>query len=44
VIFAIVRLKGVLSYEQEAKAENAVAALARMTAVTYSLRRGGQTT
>ncbi|WP_041377651.1 cation-translocating P-type ATPase [Polaromonas naphthalenivorans] len=44
VIAAIVLLNGVLGYAQEAKAENAVAALARMTAVTSAVVRGGQTT
>ncbi|MDB5929399.1 MAG: ATPase, P-type (transporting), superfamily, subfamily [Polaromonas sp.] len=42
VIAAIVLLNGVLGYAQEAKAENAVAALARMTAVTSAVMRGGQ--
>ena len=37
VIAAIVLLNGVLGYAQEAKAENAVAALARMTAVASSV-------
>ena len=44
VIAAIVLLNGVLGYAQEAKAENAVAALARMTAVTSAVVRDGQTT
>ncbi|MEC4718091.1 cation-translocating P-type ATPase [Noviherbaspirillum sp. CPCC 100848] len=42
VIGVIVVLNGVLGYMQEAKAENAVAALARMTAVTSAVIREGQ--
>jgi P-type Ca2+ transporter type 2C len=42
VIAMIVLLNGVLGYLQEAKAENAVAALARMTAVTSSVVRDGK--
>ena len=42
VIAAIVILNGVLGYVQEAKAENAVAALARMTAVTSGVLRDGR--
>ncbi|MDB5797170.1 MAG: ATPase, type [Paucimonas sp.] len=42
VIGLIVILNGILGYAQQAKAENAVAALARMTAVTSSVVRGGQ--
>ncbi len=42
VILAIVILNGVLGYVQEAKAENAVAALARMTAVTSGVLRDGR--
>jgi Ca2+-transporting ATPase len=41
VIALIVILNGVLGYVQEAKAENAVAALARMTAVTSAVIRDG---
>ena len=40
-IMTIVVLNGVLGYAQEAKAQNAVAALARMTAVTSSVQRDG---
>ncbi len=43
VVGTIVVLNGVLGYMQEAKARNAVAALARMTTVTASVVRGGQT-
>ena len=42
VIAAIVVLNGVLGYAQEAKAQDAVAALARMTAVTSAVVRDGQ--
>lgn len=42
VIATIVLLNGVLGYVQEAKAEHAVAALARMTAATSSVLREGQ--
>lgn len=42
VIAVIVILNGVLGYVQEAKAEHAVAALARMTAVTSAVVRDGQ--
>jgi magnesium-transporting ATPase (P-type) len=42
VIGAIVLLNGVLGYVQEARAENAVAALARMTAVSSAVLRDGQ--
>ena len=42
VIAIIVLLNGVLGYVQEAKAQNAVAALARMTAVTSAVVRDGQ--
>jgi magnesium-transporting ATPase (P-type) len=42
VIGTIVLLNGVLGYVQEAKAENAVAALARMTAVASAVMRDGQ--
>lgn len=42
VIGVIVVLNGILGYVQEAKAENAVAALARMTAVTSAVIRDGQ--
>jgi P-type Ca2+ transporter type 2C len=42
VIAAIVMLNGVLGHVQEAKAENAVAALARMTAVTSGVLRDGR--
>ncbi|MDB5729027.1 MAG: ATPase, type [Noviherbaspirillum sp.] len=42
VIAVIVILNGVLGYVQEAKAENAIAALARMTAVTSAVIRDGQ--
>ena len=42
VIAAIVVLNGVLGYVQEAKAQDAVAALARMTAVTSSVVRDAQ--
>ena len=41
VIALIVVLNAILGYVQEAKAENAVAALARMTAVTSSVVRDG---
>src|SRR5688500_16517062 len=42
VITAIVLLNGVLGHVQEAKAADAVAALARMTAVTSAVVRDGQ--
>jgi P-type Ca2+ transporter type 2C len=42
VIAMIVLLNGVLGHLQEAKAENAVAALARMTAVSSSVVRDGK--
>ena len=42
VIALIVVLNAVLGYSQEAKAESAVAALARMTAVTSAVVRDGQ--
>jgi Ca2+-transporting ATPase len=42
VIAAIVVLNGMLGYVQEAKAQDAVAALARMTAVTSSVVRDAQ--
>ncbi len=42
VIALIVLLNGALGYMQEARAENAVAALTRMTAVTSSVMRNGQ--
>ena len=42
VIALVVVLNAVLGYVQEAKAENAVAALARMTAVTSAVMRDGQ--
>ena len=42
VIATIVVLNGVLGYVQEAKAEDAVAALARMTAATSAVLRDGQ--
>jgi len=42
VIATIVLLNGVLGYVQEAKADNAVAALARMTAATSAVLRDGQ--
>jgi len=42
VIALIVIVNAVLGYVQEAKAENAVAALARMTAVTSSVLRDGR--
>lgn len=42
VIAIIVLLNGVLGYVQEAKAEDAVAALARMTAATSAVLRDGQ--
>ncbi len=42
VIATIVLLNAVLGYLQEARAENAVAALARMTAVTSSVVRDGK--
>ncbi len=42
VIALVVALNGALGYAQEAKAENAVAALAGMTAATCSVVRDGQ--
>ena len=42
VITIIVLFNGVLGFMQEAKAKNAVAALARMTAVTSAVMRDGQ--
>ena len=42
VIGTIVLLNGVLGYVQEARAENAVAALARMTAASSAVLRDGQ--
>jgi P-type Ca2+ transporter type 2C len=42
VIAVIVALNGVLGYLQEARAENAVAALAKFTTATSSVLRGGQ--
>lgn len=42
VIATIVILNGVLGFVQQAKAENAVAALARMTAVTSAVLRDGR--
>jgi P-type Ca2+ transporter type 2C len=42
VILVIVILNAVLGYAQEAKAENAVAALAQLTAVTSTVVRDGQ--
>ena len=42
VIATIVLLNGVLGFVQEAKAEDAVAALARMTAATSAVLRDGQ--
>ncbi len=42
VIAAIVLLNGVLGHVQEAKAENAVAALAKMTAATSAVLRDGK--
>ncbi len=42
VIAAIVLLNGVLGFVQEAKAENAVAALAKMTAATSAVLRDGK--
>jgi P-type E1-E2 ATPase len=42
VIWLVVVLNAVLGLRQEAKADHAVAALARMTAVTSSVLRGGQ--
>ena len=43
VIAMVVLINGALGYLQEAKAEGAVAALARMTAVTCSVVRDGKT-
>ena len=42
VIALIVVLNGILGFVQEARAQNAVAALARMTAVTSAVLRDGQ--
>ena len=42
VISAVVILNGILGFVQEAKAQDAVAALARMTAVTSAVLRDGQ--
>ena len=42
VIMVIVIINAVLGYAQEAKAENAVAALAQLTAVTATVVRDGQ--
>lgn len=42
VIALVVVLNAILGYVQEAKAENAVAALAQMTAVTSAVMRDGQ--
>jgi len=42
VIAAVVLLNGVISQVQEAKAQNAVAALAKMTAVTSAVLRDGK--
>ena len=42
VITLIVLLNGILGFVQEARAQNAVAALARMTAVTSAVLRDGQ--
>jgi len=42
VILAVVLLNAMLGFMQETKAENAVAALARMTAVTSSVVRNGR--
>ena len=42
VIALVVVLNAILGYVQEAKAENAVAALTRMTAVTSAVMRDGQ--
>lgn len=42
VISAVVILNGILGFVQEAKAQDAVAALARMTAVTSAVVRDGQ--
>jgi Ca2+-transporting ATPase len=42
VIAAIVVLNAILGYTQEAKAENAVAALGRMTAAASTVVRGGE--
>jgi P-type Ca2+ transporter type 2C len=43
VIAAVVVVNGILGFVQEAKAEQAVAALARMTAVSSAVVRDGQT-
>jgi P-type Ca2+ transporter type 2C len=43
VIAAVVIVNGILGFVQEAKAEQAVAALARMTAVSSAVVRDGQT-
>ena len=42
VIAAVVALNGAIGFAQEAKAHNAVAALARMTTATSTVRRDGQ--
>jgi Ca2+-transporting ATPase len=42
VITAVVLVNAVLGYAQEAKAQDAVAALSRMTAATSAVRRDGQ--
>ena len=42
VITTVVLFNGVLGFMQEARAQNAVAALARMTAVTSAVMRNGQ--
>ena len=42
VIAAVVLLNGVIGHVQEAKAQNAVAALARMTAATSGVQRDGR--
>ncbi|MBC8026705.1 MAG: cation-translocating P-type ATPase [Steroidobacteraceae bacterium] len=44
VIASVVLINGALGNLQQAKAEDAVAALARMTAVTCSVKRDGKTT
>ncbi len=42
VIAAVVALNGAIGFAQEAKAQNAVVALARMTTATSTVRRDGQ--
>ena len=42
VIAAVVLLNGVIGHVQEAKAQNAVAALAKMTAATTTVIRDGK--